>query len=646
MCGICGQFNFSDVPVDPQNVARMADSLAHRGPDDRGIYAQGPIGLGHRRLSIIDLSPSGHQPMWNDDHSLAIVFNGEVYNFQEIKKQLLAKGYHFNSTSDTEVVVNAIHCWGIDKALSIFIGMFAFAVWDLKEKKLILARDRAGIKPLYYHVQSGGLLFGSELKALMAHSDFKKRLNLTALAQYFITGYFLDPWTVFDDTFKLSPGHYLSVRENGERSLHKYWSLDSVERGSFRGSYEEAAGRLEHLFESAFAYRLVADVPVGLFLSGGVDSSLVSAILKKKINADILNITIGFREEQYDESPKAKMVSGELGVKQIIHHIDTQEAQDSLLKFPEIYDEPFGDTSGIPTYILSKLARTHVKVALSADGGDEQFCGYESYASYAKSYDLVKRFPWLARHMISRFVEKCVPYQQWLSWRMRKSREEMYFPQIVARYEKMFRLIDVGSLKDLIMLMNEKAWSRESIPAFLPVRKEDLFEGTVLASDFVQGQKEDVFDTMMRTDYTAFLRDDILVKTDRASMAVSLECRDPFLDHRIAEFAYSLPLEFLFHDGEHKRILKRLLRKWISEPVVSAPKRGFMIPLYYWLRGVWKPIVLDFLSEDRVNAFGVLNAGKVRKELDHFYRYHGSRAEKIWMMLNFQMWAERWFRNS
>lgn len=645
MCGICGEINFVNRDVDHVNIKKMADSLSHRGPDDWGTHCNSIIGLGHRRLSIIDLSAKGKQPMWSNDKSLCITFNGEVYNYQEIKKELLVEGYYFLSNTDTEVVVNAVHCWGFKEALSKFIGMFAFAIWDSKEKILFLCRDRVGIKPLYYYVTNKALLFGSEMKSLLAHPHFKKDLNPIGLGQFFVTGNFLNNYTVFRNTFKLSPGHYLTVNSSGTLKLHKYWGLDTIERNSFQGSYEDAAEQLEQLLESAFAYRLVSDVPVGLFLSGGIDSSLVSAILKKKINTDILNITIGFHDKNYDETPNARSVSEELGVNHIVHYVDVNEAQESLLKFTDIYDEPFGDTSGIPTYILSKIARKHVKVALSADGGDEQFCGYESYASYIKNYSLLKKFPLAVRSITSKFFEAAVPYRRFLSWKLSRTNEALYSPQFIARYEKMLRLLKTGNIEDLIRLMNEKAWSQDTVGEFLPVAKENLFEDTVLSDSYLHDYKDGIMDAMMRTDYSLFLRDDILVKVDRASMSTSLECRDPMLDHRIAEFAYSLPIDYLFDHGEHKRILKKILRKWISEPIISSPKRGFMIPLYYWLRGVWKPIVMEYLSKNKVKAVGFLDEKKVENEVNQFYKYNGCRAEKIWMMLNFQMWAERWYQN-
>lgn len=640
MCGICGEVNFQGKPVDPRHIEGMTAALFHRGPDDGAIHCQGSIGLGHRRLSIIDLSPSGRQPMWSNDGSLAIVFNGEVYNFQDLRHELIGKGYHFHSTTDTEVVVNAIHCWGMDRALPRFTGMFALAVWDQRTRKLFLARDRLGIKPLFYFLTGERLLFGSEVKALICHPEFPRELNYAALGQYFITGDFLSNYSVFDRTLRVPPGHYLTIDSQGTVSTHKYWGLEDIQRNSFKGTFQEAAERLEDILEQAFRYRLIADVPVGVFLSGGIDSSLLAAILKHRVKADLMHITIGFNEAAYNEAPKAQQVAKELGVKHLVHYVEVEEARNTLSQFCEIYDEPFGDTSGIPTYILSRLARQHVKVALSADGGDEQFCGYESYGFYPKNYLRLQKVPWILRYLLSQAMISLVPYRRLLSFRGNK--EVQLLPQSIARYEKLAEFLKVRTLGELLRLMFEKAWNINDIDEFLPVVPGALFAESGFGN-FSREGREEICDAMMRTDYRIFLSDDILVKVDRASMHTSLECRDPFLDHHIAEFAFSLPVEFLFGQGEHKRILKFILRKYLSEPIVAAPKRGFSIPLYYWLKGVWKPAVLEYLAPQRVKAVGVLDPGKVGREVDLFYRYNGCRAEKIWMMLNFQMWAERWY---
>ncbi len=640
MCGIAGELNFKG-RVDPVNLKKMTDAIIHRGPDDEGHYCEAQIGLGHRRLAIIDLSPTGHQPMWSVDRALAIVFNGEVYNYREIRLDLEAEGYHFAGGSDTEVVINAIHCWGIDAALQRFIGMFAFAVWDVRNRSLLLVRDRLGVKPLFYQKTSKNLLFGSELKALYAHPDFQKNLSSKGLGQFFCTGYTLGETTVFKDTYKLPAGHYLCIKENGDTALEQYWSINDIKRGSFKGSYEDAQNRLIELCDSAFEYRLISDVPVGVFLSGGIDSTFLSVFLKKRIGADLNHITIGFDNRAYDETPKATQVAHDLDLKHIVKSIDADEARNALLNFVEIWDEPFGDTSGMPTSILCKFAREQVKVVLSADGGDEMFCGYDSYQSYKLRFRFLQRFPLCARKKVSNLLRR-LPYKPLISAVLAKQSEARWNPQTIARFEKTLDLLKVNKLSELTRVMNEKGWTISSVDKLIETDSEDIYAGTSIDCIPRGNSDDDLIDHLMRTDLSTFLGEDILTKVDRASMAASLECRDPFLDHRLVEFAFSLPIEYLYKDGVNKRILKKIIQPWISSSVLESPKRGFSIPLYEWLRGPWKPLVYEYLSPEKITCVGVLNLSEVKKELDDFYMFNGGRAEKIMLMLNFQMWAERW----
>ena len=644
MCGIAGELS-SSAPVNPGDIERMTDAIIHRGPDDDGIYCEGGIGLGHRRLSIIDLSPSGRNPIWTADRSMAIVFNGEVYNYRELRKQLQSLDYRFASDTDTEVVLNAIHCWGIEEALGKFIGMFAFAVWNARERCLLLARDRAGIKPLFYSRTRQSLLFGSELKALYAHPGYRKRLDKHGLGQHFVLGYTLDGATVLADTFRVPAAHYLRAGADGSFSLHRYWSLDGIERGSFAGSFDEAVEEMERLAESAFGYRLVSDVPVGVFLSGGIDSTFLAAILKKRLGADLLHITIGFRDSRYDEAPMAAQIASELGLRHEVRYLDAPDAVSALRRFAEIYDEPFGDTSGMPTALLSAVAREHVKVALSADGGDEQFCGYESYPDYANRYRQVSRIP-LALRRAAAGALAALPYEGWLSAHVARQGAGRRNPRLISSVEKAFEIMRAATPSDILRIMNEKGWPERKVGALLGTALPGLFAGGAFSARLTGADtagRAALMDAMMRADYQGFLRDDILTKVDRASMAVSLECRDPFLDHRLAEFAFSLPVEYSYANGEHKRILKHILRRWISEPVLRAPKRGFVVPLYEWMRGAWQPLVREYLSRERVSAVGVLDGKVVASEVDRFYRYHGVGAERLLLLLNFQMWAERWY---
>ncbi len=644
MCGIAGELSFSK-PVDASHIKRMMDAIFHRGPDDEGLFCDGRIGLGHRRLSIIDLTESGRNPIWTADRSMAIILNGEIYNYRELRARLQGLGYSFTSETDTEVVLNAIHCWGIEQALRKFIGMFAFAVWNARERCLILARDRAGIKPLFYSKTSDSLLFGSELKALYAHPGYQKRLDRRGLGQYFVLGYTLGEATVLADTFRVPAGHFLCAGIDGSLNLQRYWGLDGIQRGSFAGSFDEAVEEMERLAESAFAYRLVSDVPVGVFLSGGIDSTFLSAILKKRIGADLLHITIGFRDARYDEAPIATQIAAELGIRHEVRYIDAQDAVNALRRFSEIYDEPFGDSSGMPTALLSAVAREYVKVALSADGGDEQFCGYESYPDYANRYRQLSRIPMPLRRAAANALA-ALPYERWLSLHVARQGVSRNNPRLISTMEKAFEIMRAGTPADLIRIMNEKGWSERKVGALLGEDLSGLFADSVFASRLVGAGPADsaqMMDAMMRSDYQSFLRDDILTKVDRASMAVSLECRDPFLDHRFAEFAYSLPMEYVYSNGEHKRILKHILRRWISEPVLKIPKRGFVVPLYEWMHGPWKPLVREYLSRERIRTVGVLDENVVASQVDRFYRYEGIGAEKLLLLLNFQMWAERWY---
>ncbi len=641
MCGVAGELTFDGRPASADAVRAMTDALQHRGPDDAGLYCDGPIGLGHRRLAIIDLSPGGHQPMWTADGRFAVIFNGEIYNYQELARELLATGYRFQNQSDTEVLLAAVATWGVERALQRFIGMFAFALWDSRERILTLCRDRVGIKPLHYFVDGTRLLFASELKAIVVHPSFQRTVNPAAVAQFLSIGYIVAPATIYDRTYKLPAACYARVTEDGRVSLHRYWSLDQVQRGAFHGTLEDAAAELDILAESAFRYRLVSDVPVGVFLSGGTDSSYLAGVLRRRIGADLLHLTIGFHNEAFDESAKARQVAETLGVRHQVRYLDATQAQGMLERFVEVYDEPFSDTSGLPTLLVSAMAREYVKVVLSADGGDEQFSGYPSYVEYAARSDSMRMVPSMVRRALASALRALPLAAVASAWSARDA--SGLRPQAVARLEKGIELIGAVSVADVLQLMNEKAWPFSKVGGLMAGQPTvDPAAGTPLA--FLHGDLRGhrLVDAMMRTDYAMFLADDVLTKVDRASMAASLECRDPFLDHRIAEFAFSLPLEFLTSRGEQKHILKNALRSWLAEPIVSAPKRGFMIPLYQWLRGPWRPMVERHLSAAAIERAGLLDVAATRAAVDGFYARPGLRAERIMSLLLLQMWAGRW----
>ena len=647
MCGIAGELSFG-APANPADVVAMRDAIRYRGPDDAGLYCDGPVGLGHRRLSIIDLSEDGRNPIWSEDGSLAIVFNGEIYNYRDVRQRLETEGCRFRTATDTEVIVNAVQRWGMERALQQLNGMFAFAIWNKVERSLWLARDRVGVKPLFYARQQDRFLFGSELRALYAHPRYQKALNRKGLGQFFVLGTTFGEHTVLANTFRVPSGHFLRVDLSGDVQLTRYWTLDGVVRGAFRGTFEDAAEELERLAESAFAYRLVSDVPVGVFLSGGIDSTFLSAILKHKIGVDLPHITIGFRDARYDEAPMAAEIARQLGIRHRVEYLEAPDAAAALHRFTEIYDEPFGDTSGMPTAMVCAIAREQVKVALSADGGDEQFCGYSSYPSYTHRYHQTRRLPAPLRKLAAAVVS-AMPYEAAISWYSRRRGAGRANLRMISTFEKAIEVMRADVPSDIVRIMNEKGWASRHLSTLLgpgTPGDNDALAGTMLAHRALGTTGEDdsaLMDYMMRTDFQAFLRDDILTKVDRASMAVSLECRDPFLDYRLAEFAFSLPMEFHYKDGVHKRLLKHVLRRWISEPILTAPKRGFVIPLYDWMRGPWRPLVQEFLAPDRVRAVGALDEKVVAHEVDRFYRYEGRGAERLQLLLNFQMWAERWY---
>jgi asparagine synthase (glutamine-hydrolysing) len=639
VCGICGELSFSGEPVRVSAIEAMAASIAHRGPDGSGTHVDGRIGLGHRRLSIIDLSPTGAQPMWSADGQCCIIFNGEVYNYGDIARELEARGCRFQGTSDTEVVVNAIATFGIEDAVRRFIGMFAFAAWFPATAQLTLVRDRVGVKPLFYWNDGQRLLFGSETRALLAHPQFRKDIDPVGIGQYFVTGYTIGEHTAFSNVRRVLPGHIVSFFSDGRVQQKRYWSIDAIARSSEPIQLEHAADELQDLLESAVRYRLVADVPVANFLSGGIDSSLVAALLSKRLGADVQHITVGFAGNVFDESSKASKVAVELGLRHQVCHVNAADAMAGVERFAEIYDEPFGDTSGIPTHILARIAREQVKVALSADGGDEQFCGYESYARYASAWSLLGRVPAGLRRS-GAAAARALPLSRLAA--MFSVNARSLRPQFGARVEKSLRIFGATNRFELVRTMFEKGWTWGQVPAVRGSVPNRLFDRTVLSDERLAAADDELLGSMMRADYQAFLCDDILTKVDRAAMSVSLEARDPLLDHRLAEFAFRVPLNLLYHGGEHKRVLKTLLRRWVSEDVVSSPKRGFSIPLYAWMRGAWKDVVLEHLSPAAVRRAGVLNPREVQAELDHFYTHAGGSAERIWMLLAFQLWADRW----
>lgn len=573
MCRIAGFWDFNyrgDYHIEEVAIA-MRDTLSHGGPDDAGIFLEKSKGLAltHRRLSILDLSPSGHQPMEFDN--LVIVYNGEVYNFREIRQELEKDGYSFTSTSDTEVVLKAFHRWGLD-TIHKFIGMFAFTIWDKKERILVLCRDRIGVKPLYWYYEDGLFMFSSELKAFHKHPKFRKELNIQALSLYLQYGYITAPYSIFENTYKLKPGHFLTINGSGEIEEIQYWDVKEfyirgvkeAEKWKKRKE-EEIAEELEDILKNSFKLRLVSDVPVGIFLSGGIDSTTVTALLQKETGAPLKTFTIGFYEKEYNEANYAKEIAKYLGTDHVEFYCTPKEAFDIIPMLPQIYDEPFGDSSSIPTYLVSKLAVKSVKVALSADGGDEQFCGYTRYWMIKKINRIISYFSLFAKALelispeyafkIYTFFKPILP--KWTNFR------DKYIKFInVLKAEDLFNHYDISNkyfLPQEFRQLGLKSWIEKN--------QVDMKEITL-----------DPLTFMMFYDMKTYLPDDILVKVDRATMSVSLEGREPLLDHRIVEFTCQLPPQMKYRDGISKYLLRKILYKLSLQNLLKDQKWALESP--------------------------------------------------------------------
>jgi len=642
VCGITGFWSFNK-KTEKAVLISMRDALTHRGPDDAGVYLDEKlgVGLGHRRLSILDLSSLGHQPMSNDTESIWITYNGEVYNFIDIKKELVNKGYNFKSNTDTEVLIKAYEEWGIN-CVHKFIGMFALAIWDSREKKLYLLRDRAGVKPLFYYDKDGLFLFGSELKALMKHPDFKREVNPNALPLYFRYGYVPAPFTIFKNTYKLRPGHYLCISDNNVEEV-KYWDIvDFYLQEPIKASDDEILDELESLLIDSFKYRLISDVPVGVFLSGGTDSTVLTALLQKNTNTKLKTFTIGFYENEYNEAKWAKKIASYLGTDHTEYHLSVKESFNIIQKLPEIYDEPLADNSGIPTYLLSRLTRQDVTVALSADGGDELFCGYKRFRDVSCLNRLFLRLPGYMRNSIIKALSVLSPAKVEYLYRT----FNFIMPSMVNfrdRYAKMRNMLSEsndGNLENMYKIA-VSMWMPEDLNRIMSDDCNSISE-THFEDTFHQLRDNDFVTQMMAVDFKTYLTDDILTKVDRATMSVSLEGRDPFLDHRLVQYVARIPVSLLNKNGVSKYPLKQILYKYVPKELLERPKHGFTVPLYKWLKGDLSTLVLHYLNEDKLKKEGIFNAGVVASWVKDYISGSSINVNKLWSLLMFEMWKEKW----
>ena len=646
MCGITGALYANPVLGEEQFVRlikKMSNTLVHRGPDDSGAWvdAQAGIGLGHRRLSIVDLSSSGHQPMISSNKRYVIIFNGEIYNFKEIKTDLQKRGIQFVGHSDTEVLLESIAIHGLEKTLDEINGMFAFALWDREDRILILARDRIGKKPLFYGWCGNVLLFGSELKALRCHPNFDSQLDRDALGQFIQFNWLSGPSSIYRKIKKLQPGCYLRVLQQsfGEEITPKnYWlaqkkAQDGIAK-PFSGTYDQAADKLEGLLKDSIQHRMIADVELGALLSGGIDSSLVVAIMQAQSERRVKTFTIGFHEATHNEAVHARKVAEYLGTDHTELYVTPQECMDVIPELPAMFDEPFGDVSQIPTYLVSKLAREKVKVVLSGDGGDELFAGYTRYFRCLNQWKKHENISPVLRPVIGRAMEVSAAFLWSLLGNTTIDAELKGWRRFGEKLEKRARRINAKSSLELFVRMMTRYENISDI--VIDAQDPD----TILHNRHLWPSFHEPVLNMMMIDTLCYLPDDILVKVDRASMATSLEARCPMLDKNIIEFAWQLPFEMKVNQSGGKRILKHLLTKYIPSKLTERKKMGFGVPIGSWLRGQLKDWADELLDPAKIREQAYLNPDVVQK----LWRQHQSgwrnHDDILWSILMFQAWYE------
>ena len=643
MCGFTGFFSQGTPAGDAREIAKaMADRIAHRGPDDSGVWSDADSGitLAHRRLSIVDLSAAGHQPMLSGNGRWVLAYNGEIYNHLDMRKQLGAEGSapDWRGHSDTETLLACIQAWGVDATLKRSVGMFAMALWDREERALWLARDRIGEKPLYYGWQGNTFLFGSELKALRAHPSFNASVDRGALALLLRHNYVPGPHSIYDGIHKLPPGTWLKM-DAGRREAEPvaFWSLSEIAEDGFAnpftGSDSEAVDALEVHLGKAVRGQMMADVPLGALLSGGIDSSLITALMQAGSTRPVRTFTIGFDEKEYDEAVHARAVAAHLGTEHTEMRLSANDALALIPQLPEMYDEPFADSSQLPTHLVMKLARQHVTVALSGDAGDEFFGGYNRYFMGPKVWKRIGWMPAPARRAVGAALTSLPAAAINRAFSPLANAAGIALPGDKA-HKLGRRLREVRSLDDLYAgLVTE--WPDAAgmvINSDIPGNLVDDRERWPRLADPVA--------RMMALDGLTYLPDDILVKVDRASMAVSLETRAPFLDRDVMEFAWSLPMSMKLRDGKGKWILRQLLDRHVPRELFERPKMGFGIPLDEWLRGPLREWAESLLAEDRLRREGYFNPQQIRATWVRHLRGDASFGYRLWSVLMFQAWLE------
>lgn len=639
MCGIHGFIDYQH-RSSPDILRRATDRLTHRGPDGSDYHFESlpgyQLGLGHRRLSIIDLSHAAQQPMRYRHYTL--VYNGEIYNFREIRRELEGLGHAFVTQSDTEIILHAWEQWGTEM-VHRFIGMFAFVIHDAQAQKLICFRDRAGVKPFYYYWHEGLFLFGSELKSFHDYPHFRKSLHLPAVHQFFQYGYILAPLTIFEHTHKLPQGHYMEldlVRK--QLDIRCYWSVtDLYLRPKLNISEEEAEEQLHALLRSACDYRMVSDVPVGVFLSGGYDSTAVTALLQSGRSERIKTFTIGFHEEDHNEAVYAAQVARHLGTDHTEYYCTSREAQDIIPEIPRYCDEPFGDSSIIPTTLVSRLARKQVTVALSADAGDEVFSGYPKYPMALDFHRKMTLFPHPLRSLASR-VLPLIPDSLLIGLTGN--------PAVPIKKERFGELLRYKNLTttDILDVLFSQVYTDRQMDRFLA-------HPTTPAGSFFRADRSALMssgnlDRMLAVDYKTYMVDDILVKVDRAGMSTSLEGREPLLDHRIVDFASLLPEDLKLRKGEKKYLLRKIVHQYVPPSIMDRPKMGFGVPVHRWLKNDLSFYLDTYMSRSAFEAHGLFRPEATEHVIRRFHAGDKNYNSFFWYLLMFQMWHKTWMQPS
>ena len=648
MCGINGFYSNTSSTFN-NIIEKMNSAISHRGPDSSGTWSNKNSGivLGHQRLSIIDLSMNGNQPMLSCSGRFIVSYNGEIYNHLEIRKELEENKLNikWRGYSDTETLIEAIDYWGIENTLKKIEGMFAFAIWDQKERSLTLARDRIGEKPLYFGWQGKGnnkvFLFSSELKAFKVHPEFNAQINTDSVALQLRYNYIPAPYSIYKNIYKLSPGHYLQLKNNDLKknllpTSKTYWSL--IKKATYGNrnqlilSEPDIQNNLEKCLKNSVRKQMMSDVPFGAFLSGGIDSSLIVALMQSQSTRPIKTFTIGYNEDDYSEAKYAKKIAKHLGTDHTELYVSAKLAMEVIPKLATIYDEPFSDSSQIPTYLVSELAKRHVKVALSGDGGDELFCGYNRYVMSERFWNKLNLMPLSIRRILAFIIESISP-QKWSN--MSKFLPGLnQYSNFGDKMHKGAKVLEAKTLNEMHYMLCSH-WQNPSEAVINSKEPRTILNKFKKKFRNLNSQEQ-----MMVTDFVTYLPDDILVKIDRAAMSLSLETRTPFLDHQLIEYALKIPHSLKFKDGNGKWILKKILNQYVPKKFTTRPKMGFAVPLDTWLRGPLRDWVENLINENRLKQEGYFNHSLIRKKWTEHLSGKKNWHSDLWDVLMFQAWID------